>query len=72
MVLVIASLLDLLCMLYSSLGSSNQMLHSRYKLSVSLTLNPCVYHNVNEVYQLFPKIKLSWREQYAEANLIIQ
>ena len=46
MVLIIISLLSLLWMLHSSLGSSNQLLYPNNKLSVRLTLNPCANHNV--------------------------
>ena len=50
MVLVIVSLLNLLCMLNSSLGGSNQQLHPLKKLSMNLTLKPCTNHNVHGVY----------------------
>ena len=60
MILVMVSLLGLLYMLHSSLGSSNQLLYSKHKLSVSLTLNLCENHNVNGVYRLLSKNKLRW------------
>ena len=62
MVLVIISLLILLCTLYSSLDSSNQLLHPNNKLGMSLTLYPCTNHIINGAYQLLLKNKLSWRE----------
>ena len=62
MVLIIISLLSLLCTLYSSLSTSNQLLQSNNKLSMRFTLNHCTNHNVNGVYQLLPRHKLSWRE----------
>ena len=55
MMLVIVSLFSLLCTPYSSLGSSNGLLHLDDKLGVSLTLYPCNNRNVYEVYQLLPK-----------------
>ena len=61
MVLVILSLFTLLCILYSSLSSSNNLLHPRNNLYMSLTLNPIANHNVYGVYQFLPKNKLSWR-----------
>ena len=62
MALIITSLLILLCVLYSSLGSSNHLLHPNNKLSMSFTLNLCANYNVYRVYQLLHKNKLSWRE----------
>ena len=61
-VLVILNLLSLLCMLYSSLDGPNHLLYSRYKLSVSLTLNLSANHNIYAVSQLIPRNKLIWRE----------
>ena len=60
MVLVVVSLLSLLCTLYSSLGSSNQLLHPNDKLGVNLTLYPCNNHNIKGVYQFFRKNNLIW------------
>ena len=59
MVIVVVSLLSLLCMLQSSLSSSNYLLHPKNKLSMSLPLNPCTNHNINGIYQILPKNKLS-------------
>ena len=71
MMLVIISLLRLLCMPHSPLSSPNQLLHSNHKCCTNLTLNHCTNHNINRVYQLLPKNKLSWREIYARVNLTI-
>ena len=62
MVLVIVSLLSLLCMLHSSLGSSNQLLYPGNKLSMNFTLDSSSNHNVNEFSQILSKNKLNWRE----------
>ena len=68
MVLVIISLLGLLCMLHSLLSSSNQLLYSKNKLSMSLNLNPCTNYNIYGVYCLFAqkqaqleRILLTWQ-----------
>ena len=60
MVLVIISLLGLVCMLYSSLGNSNQLLHPNNKLGTSLTLNLHINHNVSGFIQLLTKNNFSW------------
>ena len=60
--LIIVSILSLLCMLYSSIGFSNGLLHQKNRLSISLTLNPYANHNIYGVSQLLPKNTLSWRE----------
>ena len=46
-------------MLYSSLGSSNQLPYPNNKLGVNLTLYIFNNNNVYEVYQLLPKNNLS-------------
>ena len=72
MLLIIVSLLSLLYMLHSFLNSFNYLLQSNNKLGMGLPLNPSTNHNINEVYQLLPKNKLSWRELCTKANLTIQ
>ena len=62
MVLIIISFLSLIYMLYSFLSSSNLLLHSKNKLSMSLPLNFYNNHNIYGVYQFLPKNKLNWRE----------
>ena len=47
MVLVIVSLLSLLCIFHSSLGSSNDLLYPVNKVSMSVNLDPFANHNVN-------------------------
>ena len=49
-VLAIVNFLSLLCMLHSSLRSSNQLLYPNNKLGMNLTLNPYTNHNSNGVY----------------------
>ena len=45
MVLVIVGLLCLLCMLYSSLGCSNNLLYPIKELGICLTLTPSANHS---------------------------
>ena len=71
MALIIVSLLSFLCMLCSPPGSSNQLLDSKHKISLNITLSPHANHNVNGVYQLLPKNKLSWRELYSRTYIKI-
>ena len=59
MVLIIVILLSLLCILQSSQGSSKNLMHSKYELSMSPTLKTWANHNVNMVYQILTKNKLS-------------
>ena len=72
MVLTIINLLSLQYTLYSSLGSSNYLLHPKYKLSMGFTLNSCANHSVNGVSQTLLKTMLSCKKLHAGANLIIQ